>query len=1138
MRVAPDVAPLLLPRFVGSLMATVAVAVAVTVMAALVAPAVAAAAGATRAAAGSLVVATQAEVLDQLGHQLEKTDRAVGDTQYLLRRSGDAPYLPDLYMRLAELYVQRSRLEHARASATVDAGEAEAGNALAVRVQLSKKLAMETYDKLLADFPDYERRDQAYFFKAHEARELGDWALVQREYASLMERYPRSPWATQARLIQGDHALAEGRIDEAEHLYLAALTAPESAASSPARYKLAWLRMRQENFKEALELFTETITKSQPAAVDIRRAALLALTWPFSEVRRAATALVSLRPLADSQAIYLEALHKLAQRYAVKARLPAARLVWREILRLQPQAEENVDLVVSLVNTSQTDPDPPEQRYAAVDADVRSLATTYWAVHDRPAPVRDRPGAIALDLPALQQSLEQHSRAMATAAQTQAQRQNDPVLEGRAADAYEAYLDAFGHARGATAMQHNRAGALYDAGRYLASAEAFEAAARRPDGEASGREAEVYSALVAYWHALDADARAREASHARSGTLDPLQLLRAREGLRALGAFYIGAYPRGTHLPEVRFNVARIVYQQGELERAVPLLAAFVASYGSLPEAAIAGRLALDALYKLEALSELATLGETFAHDGRLVDAAFRVEAGRLAVAARRRQVELAVVRTTEADFAETMQAGAALHRGSREGEAYLYAAFSTYRSQKDAAAMQNFGDQLLAGYPNSVHGPEVLSSQAAQAAVIADYARAAGLYEAYGRRFARDAGAREALRSALSLRLALGEPTAAQANLAALQALGSEDSEAQGRIWGHFAATGSWGPLAAATAAAAAARQPLACFYAGLSAYAAGEAGTARAHFICAARGPLPPALQARAAFVGAQLQQQAYLALQFGAAAEAEVLLRRKLAALGETEAAFVAVLKLGDPLWGLAASQALAGLYRSFAAFLVTAPVPAGIAPASYRAALQEQADPYLDRARQTLGACAAKATELRLVSPFGRACLGGREPSAEELAGTLRLREAATPAADAAYSQDLARLRGPLLRAPKDLAALQALLRRALMASDFSFSRLLVDRLEEVGADPGIIATWRGLLLWYLGDLTGAAAQLEVGQRAGNVVAATNLAGLYLTYGLRTAARPLLPTADQLRPLLQDPVALHPQTRQQLQGKEAP
>jgi hypothetical protein len=45
----------------------------------------------------------------ELKRNIFKVDRSLGETENLINHSRNAPYLPDLQFRLAELYVEKSR---------------------------------------------------------------------------------------------------------------------------------------------------------------------------------------------------------------------------------------------------------------------------------------------------------------------------------------------------------------------------------------------------------------------------------------------------------------------------------------------------------------------------------------------------------------------------------------------------------------------------------------------------------------------------------------------------------------------------------------------------------------------------------------------------------------------------------------------------------------------------------------------------------------------------------------------------------------------------------------------------------------------------------------------------------------------
>src|SRR6185295_9651539 len=49
------------------------------------------------------------EMINRLQRDIFKVDRSIGETNKLIAKSRNAPYLPDLQFRLAELYVEKSR---------------------------------------------------------------------------------------------------------------------------------------------------------------------------------------------------------------------------------------------------------------------------------------------------------------------------------------------------------------------------------------------------------------------------------------------------------------------------------------------------------------------------------------------------------------------------------------------------------------------------------------------------------------------------------------------------------------------------------------------------------------------------------------------------------------------------------------------------------------------------------------------------------------------------------------------------------------------------------------------------------------------------------------------------------------------
>ena len=197
--------------------------------------------------------------LEGLQQSAKKVDFAIAETKRLIQRSRGATYLPDMQMRLAELYAERARyawltvFEKAKArgetSRAVEAPEA----------RLLKNLGIGVYERILHEFPDYPRLDEALFLMAHEHRELGEFDSMKKAYERLIEEFPRSQHRIEALLILGDTEFDKGNLPRAELYYNQVLAEPESHVHPLARYKLGWVKVNREDCKGAVKLFEKIL---------------------------------------------------------------------------------------------------------------------------------------------------------------------------------------------------------------------------------------------------------------------------------------------------------------------------------------------------------------------------------------------------------------------------------------------------------------------------------------------------------------------------------------------------------------------------------------------------------------------------------------------------------------------------------------------------------------------------------------------------------------------------------------------------------------------------------------------------------------------------------------------------------------
>src|SRR5712692_8527930 len=93
------------------------------------------------------------EFIQKLRRDMFKVDRSIGETERLIAKSRNAPYLPDLQFRLAELYVEKSRyVYHLQAETRQETQKA----IVSPETRLLKQKAMQIYNRIQREFPEFK----------------------------------------------------------------------------------------------------------------------------------------------------------------------------------------------------------------------------------------------------------------------------------------------------------------------------------------------------------------------------------------------------------------------------------------------------------------------------------------------------------------------------------------------------------------------------------------------------------------------------------------------------------------------------------------------------------------------------------------------------------------------------------------------------------------------------------------------------------------------------------------------------------------------------------------------------------------------------------------------------------------------
>ncbi|MBL8915699.1 MAG: tetratricopeptide repeat protein [Archangium sp.] len=956
------------------------------------------------------------ELIEKLRRDIFKVDRSIGETDKLIAKSRNAPYLPDLQFRLAELYVEKSRYVYYLQAETRPEGQK--GAMVSPETKLLKQKAIQIYNRILREFPDFKDADKVTFYLAHEQRELGEFDSMLKTQGDLIKKYPSSPLRLDAEQILGDYWFDKADLKQAEEHYRAILDAPPSPVHDLARYKMGWIRINQQNHGEAVTFF-EAAAASAPLpgvdvakALSVKREALLDLVYSYTEARPAKGAIQYFEKLSDSRATFSLALDKLGNRYFIKQQFEFAIPALRKLLEIQPDPELEVERVEKLYDSiklskGKVQPKPEDVMYL-----VRA------AVQIKTDPARDEVSRKKVLV-----ELEEMARDLSTSIHVQAQKKEDKALYLEAAGAYERYLSLFRPKQYATVMMQNRADALFAAKRFPEAARQFEELARyldstkkgedkkapddpnkldvskdpaapKPDGakkeekpkdaksaaiasvasnvgtktiggEMKTHEEALYGALLSHYSSLKPGEVER---------MNAFEVSDARQALKLLGGVYLGRYPKSEHALEVKFNIARAYYEDGEYKKSAELFKEFALNHFDHKDASVAGQLAFDSLRQLNDFKAIEEYGKAFLAAN--LPAAFKADVQKILTTSKSEALgELALKSSEETgDVITGLLKVADENKGQEIGEKALYGAFAAAREKRDLRKEREIGDRFVKEYAKSQFISDVMLTLGRHAAEAGRFQDAAAYFEQMGRQFAGDSTGLDSMLASARLRTAMGDfPGAIKVLETTVEQAGARKAEVLVLLAQTYMKMKSPSKGRATAEQALKVDKTNAAAAAIVAEVAAGNPGEKIEPLIAMMTTVTnsPNGVGDDAAkglwYVGDMLYRQ------FKAIPSDKI--EDKIAALQQLQGVFSQAAAMGSAEWAVASLWRIGNGLQHIVDVVEATPVPAGLKPAEieqFRAAVKGQVEPLRQNADGAFDTCIARAESLEVFSPAAIGC----------------------------------------------------------------------------------------------------------------------------------------------------------------------
>ncbi len=1060
----------------------------------------------------------QKKYIARLTEDKRKVNLAIQNTKVLIDKSRNKRYLPQLYLRLAELHIEKSRivyfLRKTEAGRSVKSLDQMESNAL-------KKQAIEIYQRILENYPAFDERDKVLFFLAHEYRELGQIDEMIKQYKTIIKKHKESSYVPESYLLLGDYFFNMQDLDMAQRHYEEVLKYPESAAVSIARYKLAWCHINNADFEKAIKLFEGSVTSVVPGRktdidtyrkVDIRLESLVDMAYCYGEAYKESTpqeALAYFQKYAWSRPVYTIVLEKLAHRYLIKKKWHHAAVIYRELSELQHDVEKLLEYARNIFECVR-ETENFEDAGKDISIIIKALRKQKYSIH---IPDDEKEKNLI--------DYELYARDIITHLHNKARDLKSVAGFKRAADAYKLYLDFFKASPVYADMELNYAETLFSAKRYLEAGKQYEKlAARMPDQdtkENKSKEKILYSAVLSYYYTLK-----------NKDNLNYYQIVYARGGLKTTGKSFVASFPSSDKVPDVRFNVAWINYDEGNYDEAIAEFSGFVENYPKSKEAKAAVHLVLDAFYLKEDFEGLIAYGQKIIQN-KEIKKTLRNEVQEIVSAAESKVIyshTLTALNDWEKGKKELIDL-AEENSSSALGEQALNALLVSSKEMGDLETLLSAGSKLLAKYSKSSSPEDTLavmidvSIKAAQFRMLVEY------LEKFADMLPDNANSVDFLYQAAHIRESFGQYAYANRDYKLLLGRLKKNSDMRGKIIFAMSKNAiSLGNDDVAIAILLDNRKYLSslekikadAIVADLylqngrlkkalkyrkrayTAYKPGFAGKDSA---------INP-LMARMAYNAVKRLSKKYMEIQLQNKIDNKVV-ARKAKLLEKLEKGYHEVIQYKSPKWALPACYGTYEINNEFARFLKSAPLPKELTPEQqeqYIQIINRKAQGYVAKAEQYQQTCFEQAHKLEICDPelavlFNKAANNSSAERYSAYAGPVASAEVRT---SSFKDEDLRNLHSKLMKNPADLESMYALTMLYMEKGDFRQSSLMAQKtLDEIKdkSDPMAASLHNIIGVAYLnaGDDTSARDEfkqaLEIDSE--NIGAKINLAGLYDYYG---------------------------------------
>ncbi len=533
--------------------------------------------------------------------ELEKvTDQGINQLYRLTQQFKNSTRRGELWMRLAELYVEKSRLIEYRLQQDYDKKlvEVQEGKTktqpklnLGPAKEYNQK-AIQLYEWFIRDFPKDPKVDQALFFLGYNYFELSNEQKGKQFYERLTKEFPKSPFIDESNFALGEFYFEKEEWKTALGNYGKVARNRRARLFSFALYKAAWCQYKLGQVKSALTSMETVIRagrvakgQSDDSTGGVSRIRLASeaskdLVIFYAEVGEPKAARAYFEKVVGGRnAISL--LDKLAYYYADTGNREGARLIFKDMIDERPNAPKAYDYqyqIVSMYASAGNDKVFREELYQWIE---RYGPTSVWSQSNKSSVELVSKANLLIETTLRNYILQQHQTA---------QNSKAPFSRQLARSGYELYFQTFKESAKLDEMHFFYAELLFDMNEHEKAAFHYlwvaDNAPKSPYYEKS-----LLNSLLALEKKLPTP---QEVKKIVGESTEPVEFDRTIKAFEKVGLRYVQSFPKGEDTVAIKYKIGSLYYYYNQFDRALALFNEIIQESPKTKYAEYSANLVLD----------------------------------------------------------------------------------------------------------------------------------------------------------------------------------------------------------------------------------------------------------------------------------------------------------------------------------------------------------------------------------------------------------------------------------------------------------------------------------------------------------------------------------------------------------------